>query len=356
MATDVRFVNFLDGEGASHTDMNAFRDYMRALEGDMRLGALLHMVNQQSASIAVPKTTALYASGLGAAPVPSGTNLQINNVAGPVHQNLLTTEPDGATPQLLTYWVEANELQTTLGAGDATNPRIDLIEVKLEVVDESESRDFMDASGIVSSTTGVTRKKIQLTKNTKVGTPAATPAAPSVTAGYVPWCYVWVPATYASTFGYLHIWDFRYPLGYSRPLVAGPGMYSSAWTYSAGGGTWSSSAGSQALYVPVPSMNTGARLLSAVVISSANVDLKLIEQIGGTDIVSTQTATQTLSIPLGTSANSATKPGAVWLNTLGTATPTSIIGGSPINTPMALVITSTAGSQTVRAVHFEIAG
>jgi hypothetical protein len=86
------------------------------------------------------------------------------------------------------------DVSKTLSAPDATNDRIDLLVVKAALATElSGSRKFKDAiSGTVSTQTKVLQKDWEAEIEVTEGTPAASPVAPAVPAGYVKLaeCYV----------------------------------------------------------------------------------------------------------------------------------------------------------------------
>lgn len=364
MATDNRYVEFEDGEGLSHTDLNAGRDYSRMLEGDFKLGALFQRSAPQDFQTPYPARAAVLAHGLSGVPLPSGTNLTIDNTAGLISQYTSLSSPDSATPRLLSYWVDADELQTTLSAGDATYPRIDLIEIALDLEDETTTVDFQDAAtGVVTSGTGTVRKRVRLTKVVIPGTPAAVPSLPATSAGAAAWCYVWVPATHATVFTDLHVWDVRYPLGFDRlfvpPQAIVPAVTLSFWPIDNGPGSpRTSGAASELMYAFVPSIDPGRRLLTAYVHADANVDLTLysvdLNSGAATTVVSTQTNVLTLSIPAGAAGNSATKPGALWLSGLAHADP--YLFGNQSAKVLRLGIESRGAGTNVYGVSFEIAG
>ncbi len=277
-----------------------------------------------------------------------------------IHQYLSNTFPDGATPNLLSYWLIDNELMTVLGAGDGSNPRIDLIEIKLDIEDETEMRDVMDASGIATSTAGVlTRKRTRLTKNVVVGTPGASPTAPSPTAGYVPWAYVWVPTSFASTFTAFEVSDFRFPLGYQRVLVPAIGlqphsslahwpMTLSAWATRAAGGA------AEVLAVRCPIHDGNSKLLSVIIDVDDPVDLDLyaVPVGGGSGVnVFTKAATQGFDHTEFSLAPAATRPMALWCNGKGHADIRYTLGQNYLY----LTITS-LGATDIRGVSFEVAG
>lgn len=106
-------------------------------------------------------------------------------------------DPDGSEPKLLAYTF-ANE-EVTIANGDATNPRIDLVQMKLEYVDDtSTSRDFQDATTRALSSQSLNiRRRVKCTLSVKQGTPAASPAYPDPDTGYCVIAGVMVGATYS---------------------------------------------------------------------------------------------------------------------------------------------------------------
>lgn len=72
-------------------------------------------------------------------------------VAGPLTQLVRTLDDtadfDDDDPALLTYWIKQGEFTLTCAVGDATNPRIDVVEMKLELVDgPTETRVYSQES------------------------------------------------------------------------------------------------------------------------------------------------------------------------------------------------------------------
>lgn len=105
----------------------------------------------------------------------------------------------GDEASLLAYTFTGTE-EVTIAAGDATNPRIDLVEMKLEwETGNAVSRDFKDSTnGALSTTTPSIHRRVLCTIQVKTGTPAASPAYPLPTAGFVPIAGVFVPQTWAA--------------------------------------------------------------------------------------------------------------------------------------------------------------
>jgi hypothetical protein len=111
--------------------------------------------------------------------------------------------------------------------GDATNPRIDIVEVKLEYVDtDTETRHFEDATTRApSSQVTAKRRSVQATFQIKQGAPAASPAYPTPSAGFVAYAAVYVPATHNAVHGPDNIRDLRVPMGVRAIDVDLKGMH-----------------------------------------------------------------------------------------------------------------------------------
>lgn len=209
----VKQVVFNDGEGVDYTDFNALQDYL--------LAQLHDYVEGNGAAGGNPAIC--YTRG-GGGPYEGSANT-VYNLTGLLYQ-YTSTAVDGLSAQLLVYNVAANELATTLSVGDATNPRIDGIFIKIEKPEDAPvNRDFKDATtGLITSESMVKTKTTTLTKVVVPGTPAATPATPATPAGYAPWAYVYVPQNHNAVYtlaGY-HIRDARIPFG-NVEVYAGPG-------------------------------------------------------------------------------------------------------------------------------------
>jgi hypothetical protein len=141
----------------------------------------------------------------------------------------------GVAADLLAYTFEPSEFTLTHATGDATNPRIDVVEVKLETITaDSTSRDFEDAVTEALTTTSVDKtRRTQITIQIKQGTPAASPGFPALTAGFVGLGAVLVPALHAGVFvAETHLSDLRIPLGVKRSVTYAESMVAdgTAWT------------------------------------------------------------------------------------------------------------------------------
>lgn len=150
---------------------------------------------------------------------PAGTARQLNIVRGPVLVASLD-EPFNANDEAWALLFLGFTTLTT-SVGDATNPRYDLVEIRKTGAGwadgDTESRDFKDATtGAVTTTTPAKRRTFTYTVAIKEGTPAATPAYPTPTAGAYVLGAIYVPAGHNAVHDPLNIRDMRWPLGHLR--------------------------------------------------------------------------------------------------------------------------------------------
>lgn len=229
-------VYFSDGEGLTHGDLNNVQSFVQAQIWDgfyQKLAPGLvtgtngsGLTNQidfdlpgtNSANINSSHAYAL--KGGAAFPKVGSTGRYIAISPGTLFQQ--TGTGDGLTPVFLPFtFTGAQEVQLALG--DATNPRIDIVQMKLELVQaDSTTRDFEDATTRVVTSTSMNKKlRVQCTLSVKQGTPAATPAFPTVDSGYVPVAAAYIFATWDGvTLGHplnsydsnAYIMDLRMPM------------------------------------------------------------------------------------------------------------------------------------------------
>ena len=212
-----RLVVFNPGEGADDTDFNRLSLWQSILDNDLRFAMLtrtdpdinapwqesnftkkLHRFHQQGCVYAGP------------------SNLQLKNKRGLIAQWIAA--PDGSEPKLLCYWLDDDEINLTSAAGDPTNPRYDVIAVKLEWEAVTETRDFQDTAGVLSSYTPTTYKRVKMTARIVQGTPAASPTIPALAAGEAYYAVYKIPATFNALIsldpsGSNEFRDFTFPIG-----------------------------------------------------------------------------------------------------------------------------------------------
>lgn len=288
MSTDnFKQVYFNDGEGLVHTDITDLQSMLESKIWDQ----IIH--NQIGAQGLHPADLGLGVNGTdhvfggqdgtdhassrayclnpGAAYLRQGSsNGKIQIAPGTLLQKIGTI--DGSDPKLVAYTFVGTE-EWTLTNGDATNPRVDLLQMKLEyVLGDTQSRDFKDATtGVVTTTSMSKKRRVQCTLSVKAGTPAASPAMPTPDSGYVPVGSVmvgngWTTAGNAPIFGQdtaalnnLVVHDQRMPVKVKAYAVPGSQMLLvSNWSYSAiSGAANCSTSGSNELIAICPHKPNG---------------------------------------------------------------------------------------------------
>lgn len=286
MATDLfKQVLWNNGEGITHTDLNNMQGYLSSLVTDGFLSCMtpnlgidtltkdLEFGSQSTAGTGMPWGAAALARAYTLAPGQAflrqgSANHKIQISAGTLLQILSTGTLTGDAPVFIPFRFDGTSTgEFTLTAGDATNPRVDLLQMKLEYLDGgSVSRDFEDATTrIVTSTAMNKTRRIQCTLSVKAGTPAASPTCPEPDAGF---CVVgsvmvgntWAIAGTAPIFGEdtiaaanLVVHDQRMPLRV-RAYYADPSTYKlvTAWALSNNGSSVTSSSATNLMYVPCP--------------------------------------------------------------------------------------------------------
>jgi hypothetical protein len=226
-----RRVLFTDGEGVEPDDFNDQQTYLyaqlvenllmsaptRALDAptllwdpvDLELGDTWNDGSVvQTTDVFAPYASAGYVRATAAAN-------ELVTVPGPIMQ-VVGSLFDGSGESVALFRLGSTTLTTA--AGDATHPRIDLVEVKLAFVDaDQEARDFMDAStGAITTTNPYKTRRVTCSIQIKQGTPAATPAYPTPTAGYAALAAVYVPAAHNAAHSADNLRDHRFPLGSVR--------------------------------------------------------------------------------------------------------------------------------------------
>jgi hypothetical protein len=203
-------VLFNDGEGLVHTDFNDSTNFLAARLSDQILESLVGSVantalldpdlNGQRGANA--PTHLAYCLHGGSAYLRQGSaNNKLQIAPGVLMQK--TAPSDGNAPTFLCYSFAGTE-EVTIANGDAANPRVDLVQMKLERIDgDLQTRDIQDGTThVVTSQTNNKKRRVQCTLSVKQGTPAASPTYPDPDAGYVAVAGVVVGATYAAAAGF----------------------------------------------------------------------------------------------------------------------------------------------------------
>lgn len=210
MSTDLYAdVLYNDGEGITHGDANNARAFLGARLFDQLLARLTgNLAAAEDPDITAeggndPGLTSLaYTLHGGECVIAQGSSsTKVKLLPGTILQRTAAAA-DGAEAKMLAYTIRAGDVDLTIGAGHATLNRIDIVQMKLELVDgDSESRDFKDAvTGALSTITPDKTRRVQATFSIKAGTAAATPTYPAPDSGYVMVASVYVPDTWAANF------------------------------------------------------------------------------------------------------------------------------------------------------------
>lgn len=272
MSTDIYTQTLIsDGMALDPTDLSRLSARPLAqLFDQVVASALPREAFQATLDSAFDPTTVPYAFALhatGARPRQGTANNKVQIAPGTLLQAIAAA--DGTEPKLVPYTFIGTE-EVTIANGDATNPRVDIVQMALSYVNETESRDFQDATTRApSSQTLAVRRRVQCTLSVKQGTPAASPTYPTPDAGNVVIAGIVVGATYAGGSGLVYddtagavvvLHDQRMPLRV-RPYGCNASalMYdnsASHWTVSALTGlsvTKINDADSDDLMCPIPS-------------------------------------------------------------------------------------------------------
>ena len=162
----------------------------------------------------------------------------------------------------------------TTAIGDGANPRIDLVEVKLEVIDDATDtavRDHEDGvTGAPSTQVVVKGRRVQCTIQIKQGLAAAAPVYPATSVGFKAMAAVYVPALHNAVHSPANIRDLRWPLGKVTPHDVFPPSF-----WYPGPNAWQDFAGNEpapplyaiapaaggTIYIPCPVGGRNARLV-----------------------------------------------------------------------------------------------
>ncbi len=261
MSTDnFKRVLFNDGEGVTHGDLNDAQTFLETRLSDQILHSLIGNVSlsatdpefggKNGANAPVHLAYCLHG---GSAYLRQGSgNAKLQISPGVLMQK--TGSMDGSTPTLLAYTFAGTE-EVTITNGDASHPRVDLLQMKLELVDaDTQSRDFEDATThVVTTTTPNKKKRVQCTLSVKQGVAGVSPTYPDPDSGYVCIAGVVVGTLYVAAAGLNFgndatgavavVHDQRMPLNvqayFSEPVTAKciTAFSASAWAISNSNGT-----------------------------------------------------------------------------------------------------------------------
>lgn len=209
-----------DGEGVTLDDLNSMQTHLQSLYHDFLWPGYRYEQGSQNLEKSYNAPPATYcfvprAGGMFPYCVGPASTLVVGLKRGwvcMVNPNGPSV-PDGDDPQMLAAFLDDNTSLFTLSTGDGSNPRIDLIQIKLtEIDDETQNRDFEDAVTRAKSTSTVdSKRRVQVDMSVKEGTPAANPSPPSPDSGYAEWARVRVD-TAATSIDKDDIMDMRIPM------------------------------------------------------------------------------------------------------------------------------------------------
>lgn len=262
MTTDLySTVFFQDGEQLTHDDMNSVQRLVQAAITDQLLECMVPGVALAVSGGATVVTTEPTLGGLNGANAPTvfayalapgsaflrqgSANNKIQIAPGTLGQK--TGNSDGLGSTFLWFDFDGtSSAEWTLTNGDATNPRVDLLQMALSYTTDTPANvDFQDQATRMNTTvpSTATRRRVQCVLSVKAGTPAASPVIPDPDAGCVAVGTVvvghgWATGGTAPIFGIdsadannAVVHDQRMPLGV-RGHRADPVLYkiNAAWT------------------------------------------------------------------------------------------------------------------------------
>ncbi len=199
-----------DGEAITFGDINDAQRFLAARLTDQFFEKLIGSPTTAdpefgSQNGANATTVWAYALSIGGAhPKQGSANNKVKIGAGTLFQKLASA--DGNEPTIAAFTFDGT-LEVTIANGSAVNPRVDMIQMKLEyVAADVQSRDFQDATtGALSTITPSKKRQIQCTVSVKQGAVAASPTYPTPDAGYVPIAAVVVGTNYVAAAGLVYV-------------------------------------------------------------------------------------------------------------------------------------------------------
>jgi hypothetical protein len=271
-----RLVIYNDGEGADHADFNRHSIWQAILESDYKLA----MMTRTDPDVNAPWQEANFTQKLHhyhqqGCVYSNGTSMNLRNKRGLIAQ--WTAAPDGTEPKLLCYFLDDDEINLTSAAADPTNPRYDVIAVKLVWQNVTETRDFEDASTrAITSNTPTTYKQVVMTARIITGTPAASPTIPALAAGEAYYAVYRIPAAFTGTISLgpttvNEFRDFSFPIGEIKSeFVMGSAMLHvpADWTVAATG-TMTATAGGKIAKAGVGLSSHEAKILNVQLSASS---------------------------------------------------------------------------------------
>jgi len=194
------------GGVAVEADVNNAQRFLGARLYDQFVSRLAKAFNSSEVMFnpsPIPTTPYAYALSGGAAYPKQGTtgNNYVMFAAGTVFQKIAADS--GTEETFLAFTFDGTtSSEVSFAAGDPTNPRVDLIQMKLELIEGDAASIAFDNGtpptvNIISSSQNTTRR-VRCTLSVKAGTPAASPTPPTLDAGNCALAMVLVGANYST--------------------------------------------------------------------------------------------------------------------------------------------------------------
>jgi len=208
MTAGWKFAQWQDGMDVLDTDLTNISRFLRAQIFDA-WGGMAQTVNDLDVH-----AVGTFAIGAGGAVEADVTALRVVCGPGLIFRNV--NSPNGADAGFRPYYLTQSEIDATFAAADPTNPRLDLVVIKIDDVDGATvNHDFKDATtGLLSTQSMVPTRLLRIQQQVVTGTPAPTPSFPfgSIPAGYGVWGGARIRAG-STALDPADAIDFRFPLG-----------------------------------------------------------------------------------------------------------------------------------------------
>lgn len=171
--------NFNDGQEIVYEDLNKIS---YALERTM-IEDVVHQIMQRTENAFFDDSCLVEYASATAVTIRAGLGIQTDNTQ---------TSPQSKKRLIK----QATQTTSNLAAPDGTNPRIDLICVKSDIITElTETRKFKNAStSVITNESLVTQKDWSIAISVVQGTPAGSPSAPAIPSGYIKIAELYVTA------------------------------------------------------------------------------------------------------------------------------------------------------------------
>lgn len=202
-------VLYNDGEILTEGDLNDSQNFAQSVLFDQIVGKCLPGDSSLGASVDPEFSSqfsqahnywAIALSATSGAPTQGSAGNKIKMTPGTVFQVIGSDTGNESVVLAYTFAGSADLAGVTIGNGNGVNPRVDLLQMKLEyAVDDLQTRSIEDAVTDVIAPDIISKKRrVKATISLKAGTPAATPQFPDADAGY---CALGAVFTYQSFTG-----------------------------------------------------------------------------------------------------------------------------------------------------------